>query len=411
MKIKSNYLFDCEIGIEKESLRVDENGRFAQTDHPFLGNPNIDRDFCENQVEIITNPVRSAKAAYNEIKRIHRYVLKELNKRGEYLWLFSNPPYFENDDEIKIAHFTDKLAYREDYRRYLADRYGKRKMLYSGIHYNFSFGRKYVEDLFTKSDETDFRVFKDKLYLELAKKTVAYSWFIVYLTAASPVFDRSFFTENVDYHLERYASARCSEIGYHNDFIPILDYSDIKHYIDSIKSYIDTRDIITERELYYPVRLKPRGANSIDNLSENGVNHIELRMIDHNPLSDAGIFEKDIAFLHMLMIYLLSLDDFDFTKYAQKAAIKKMYTAALYNAPGIKDEALALLSDMKDFFMERKNAGYEGVIDYQLRKLTIPDNRFATIIRKRFGNDFMRKGLDLSKEQSSQLSTRGRILT
>lgn len=405
MNLKSNYLFDCEIGIEKESLRVDENGRFAHTRHPFLGNPNIDRDFCENQVEIITNPIRSAKAAYNEIKKIHRYVLKELKNNNEYLWLFSNPPYFENDDEIKIAHFTDNLSYREDYRRYLAKRYGKRKMLYSGIHYNFSFGKSLLEDLFKKSGMSDFRTFKDKLYLELAKKTVAYSWFIVYLTAASPVFDSSFFTENADYHLERYASGRCSEIGYHNDFIPILDYSDIKHYIESIEQYITNKDITVESELYYPVRLKPRGANSLSNLSTNGVNHIELRMLDLNPLSDAGIFEEDIAFLHMLMIYLIGMDDFDFTGAAQESAIKKMHTAALYDAPGIRDEVLSMLTDMKDYFADRKYADYEGVIDYQLKKLTDPHNRYASIIRRKYGKDFTKNGLLLSKEQSANLYT------
>ena len=61
-------IFECNIGLEKESLRIDKNGRLAQTEHPFLGNPNIDRDFCENQVEIITNPAGSPHDAYLEIK-------------------------------------------------------------------------------------------------------------------------------------------------------------------------------------------------------------------------------------------------------------------------------------------------------------------------------------------------------
>ena len=46
--IKKN-VFKGFFGIEKESLRVDERGYLSHTRHPFVNNPNIDRDFCENQ--------------------------------------------------------------------------------------------------------------------------------------------------------------------------------------------------------------------------------------------------------------------------------------------------------------------------------------------------------------------------
>ena len=392
-----DYLFECEIGLEKESLRVDKNGRFAQTEHPFLGNPNIDRDFCENQVEIITTPMNSAKAAYDEIKRIRFFVQKELKKQEEYLWLFSNPPYFENEEEIPVAHFTGSLSHKEKYRRYLAEKYGKRKMLYSGIHYNFSFGSNLLNDLFRQSGEKDFQAFVDALYLELSKKVVNYSWLIVYLTAASPFFDSSFFTENAEAYLNRYASARCSEIGYRNHFIPILDYTDMKHYIASYKRYISNKEIISESELYYPVRLKPKGANSLITLEETGVNHIEFRMLDLNPLSEAGIFEEDIAFIHMLLIYLLAKEDFKFTPQDQKAAIERMHKAALYDDSDIKQPALEVLEDMLEFFEDKQNKDYADVINYQIKKITDSSNRYAEIIRKQFGDDYNQKGLMLAK--------------
>ena len=50
--IKS-HLGEAEFGIERESLRVTSSGALAQTKHPFGEHKNIDRDFCENQVEII----------------------------------------------------------------------------------------------------------------------------------------------------------------------------------------------------------------------------------------------------------------------------------------------------------------------------------------------------------------------
>ena len=47
---------------------------------------------------------------------------------------------------------------------------------------------------------------------------------------------------------------------------------------------------------HYPIRLKPRGANRLETLREQGVNHIELRMIDLNPLRKEGINVRDVKF-------------------------------------------------------------------------------------------------------------------
>ena len=52
-KYIKSHLGEAEFGIEKESLRVTSDGALAQTKHPFGEHRNIDRDFCENQVEII----------------------------------------------------------------------------------------------------------------------------------------------------------------------------------------------------------------------------------------------------------------------------------------------------------------------------------------------------------------------
>ena len=52
-----------KIGLERETLRVDENGRLAQTPHPLGDSQTFTRDFCENQVEIVTPPSDSAEEA------------------------------------------------------------------------------------------------------------------------------------------------------------------------------------------------------------------------------------------------------------------------------------------------------------------------------------------------------------
>lgn len=98
--------------------------------------------------------------------------------------------------------------------------------------------------------------------------------------------------------LHKYASARCSEIGYWNYFVPILKYNDLQ-------SYVDSGQVKAPAELYYPVRLKPIGENSLEHLTESVIHHIELRMLDLNPLDPAEIKKEDIHFLHYFIIYLL----------------------------------------------------------------------------------------------------------
>lgn len=152
-----------------------------------------------------------------------------------------------------------------------------------------------------------------------------YSWLIVYLTAASPIMDDSFFDDiaiGKDV-ITPFSSARCSEIGYWNEFTPILNYDSLESYVSGIQQYIADGLLKSASELYYPIRLKPLGANSIENLEKTGVNHIELRMLDLNPLSPVGFFKEDMDFLHMLILYLTSLEDGAFTESEQICASER----------------------------------------------------------------------------------------
>lgn len=47
-----NHILDGNFGLEKESLRVLENGTFSHTLHPLPEDEHIVKDFCENQTEI-----------------------------------------------------------------------------------------------------------------------------------------------------------------------------------------------------------------------------------------------------------------------------------------------------------------------------------------------------------------------
>lgn len=389
-----------EIGIEKECLRVTKDGRLAQTHHPFPeSDSNIDRDFCENQIEFISGIYTDTDALLVHLNELHDRVYDKLKDNDELLWSFSNPPFISSEDEIPIANFSEENKSRQLYRNYLADKYGKMKMVFSGIHYNFSFSEEFIR----QSD-----IDKDALYLDLAQKLVKYGWLIVYLTAASPLLDSSYIdhtalTKNDNY---RYSSVRCSQAGYWNDFIPILSYKSLGEYIDSINSYIKSGRLKSSSELYYPIRLKPKGKNSLEAL-KSGVNHIELRMLDLNPFSRVGILREDIDFIHLFILWLSSLESSTFSEREQIAAIKNIKKAALYDDSSVflnidgenlsTFDAAKMIMQNVSGFAYRYFPSFNEAVDFQLSKLENRSRRYADAVRDNFGRDYIKSGLKIAK--------------
>ncbi|MCD8356445.1 MAG: hypothetical protein LUE11_07745 [Clostridia bacterium] len=415
-----SYMFDGHFGLEKESLRVTQDGFLSHTGHPFPNDSNIDRDFCENQTELITEVADSVEEAWSQLAQLHTKAvrkLKYLETGREILWPFSNPPYVKGEKDILIAAFQGKLHGKEQYREYLAQKYGKKKMLFSGIHFNFSFSDELLQTGFSSSGGDNFRAYKDTIYMELAKKVTRYSWLIVYLTAASSVFDGSFFRDDAIGKTinKNYASARCSEIGYWNVFFPLLDYKNLQVYTQSIHDYIDAGQLREASELYYPVRLKPKGENSLRNLEQSGVNHLEVRTLDLNPLTSYGIELADLQFIHLLMLYLMSLDDQPFEDFEQKIAIQNVKRAAQYQedsiqietgwntAMPVRDAAMQTLEAMYQFYKDTGKTELLQIIEIQRRKLTQPEGRYAVQVRKRFGQNFVQQGVALAEAYAAEI--------
>lgn len=427
-----------EFGLEKESLRVDQNGYLSHTKHPFEQQDSITRDFCENQTELITAVFVNVDDVLSHLRQLQAKVLQtlqQLETGKEFMWPFSNPPYVKGENDIPIAQFEGEQAEKTQYRNYLAEKYGKRKMLFSGIHLNYSltdemlregyqeFTAK-IENQLSQDEIPTYQSYKNSFYMQLAQKVIRYSWLIVYLTAASPIMDASILEceeEGKDFRawekedLTRYASVRCGELGYWNDFIPVFEYENLETYIQSIEDYVNNGQLQSASELYYPVRLKPRGENSLERLRENGISHIELRMLDINPLSPIGLFKEDVEFLHYFMLYLLNQEDLEFTEEDQILAIKNEKQAAIFDdseifiqesdgsCKQIRKAALEILEDMESFYAELDSNKILKTIQYQKDKLLLPDNRYADRIRREFGTDYVKKGNSLAKEYAKEL--------
>lgn len=423
------YTLMAQIGLEKESLRITEDGRLAQTSHPFPLDPHLDVDFSENQMEIITGIQDSPAKVYDELYRLHQKVARELHHRPsgrEFLWPFSNPPYVEGYSENLPMQFQGENRWKTEYRCHLQRCYGTRLMLYSGIHFNFSFTEEFFHVLEAQG------IHRDSAYLNLAAWSTRYAWLIVYLFAASSVMDSSFTSTSETsgvlrmseantaagtFHDEvskKYSSPRCSEIGYWNTFDPILDYHDLLSYIRSICRYVEDGTLMYPAELYYPVRLKPSGRYSMEALEAQGVNHIEIRVIDENPYSPVGITCEDIQFLHLLMVFLMHQPLKDFSPQEQMQSLHDMKKAARYNDELPLSSGMSLRASAKDAlhriegffckgaFSQVERAYIRSTLDYQWQKFR-PGQRRAELVRKDFEDDYCQKGLALAREHSEAL--------
>ena len=349
------YALEGNFGLEREALRVTATGRMAQTPHPFPpDHPRIVRDFCENQTEINTGVQATAKAAVEELKEIDAALRAVIAQQGECLWPNSNPPPGLAEYEVVPAKFDGPLAGKSVYREYLAAKYGKQLMAYCGIHVNFSFGTRLVEEA---------RVKRDELYLHVAAQCVKWGWAIVALTAASP--------------RTSYASVRCSEIGYWNKFVPVLDFSSVRAYAKSVARYVQDGQLIAPSELYYPIRLKPRGPNSLLSLVENGIDHIEVRCVDLNPMTGGLVDVRDVEFIHLFFLWCAAQERETLT------AERQMESVAAFKAAARLDfdwtPVGELLERMDEFFS--CSAGWpsqvQRVLAFEAEKAYCPEKRYA----------------------------------
>ena len=408
-----SLLLKGNFGLEKESMRVKADGHLSHTPNPFPGHKNIVRDFSESQVEINTGIQPTPEAVIEELDSYNAVVqrtLRDLPER-EYLWPSSNPPYIINEADVPIAQFYGDLASKTAYREHLSHRYGRYKMTFSGIHFNYSFADELLEADFKLSGFESFREYKDQLYVGLAERAVAYGWLMTAVTAASPVMDMSYVEKGAFDHdlFMGFATVRCSELGYWNVFAPTFDYTDVDTYADSIQKYVDQGLIKYPSELYYPVRLKPPGENTLEGLHEKGVSHIELRMFDLNPLRRAGIEVKDVLFAQLLLVWLACTPRQPFGLKDQVQAIQNFKNAARYDLQTVKivvpdgtaftvvDAALNVIGFMEEFYGDYSPEVTE-CLRFEKDKFLHPESRYAWQIRQQAQAGFAKRALQLAKD-------------
>jgi len=335
-------------GIERETLRVDAQGRLARTPHPVqlgsaLTHAQITTDYAEALLEFITPAEHDISLALHRLDAIHRYAYTKLD--GELLWSQSMPCELPPEEEIEIAWYgTSNIGMlKHVYRRGLALRYGKAMQCIAGIHYNYSLPDELWKLLAQSEGIAEerrhaMRDFQSESYIAMIRNFRRYSWLLMYLFGASPALARGFLrgrehkleTLSDDTLFLPYAtSLRMSDLGYQNDA-----QSGLRPHENSLESYVtslmdavnrpyppyaevgtkkdgewvqlSTNILQIENEYYSTIRPKRvirTGERPVQALCNRGVQYIEVRCLDIDPYEPSGVALETGRFLDAFLLF------------------------------------------------------------------------------------------------------------
>ncbi|MCA0176064.1 MAG: glutamate--cysteine ligase [Proteobacteria bacterium] len=324
--ISPQRLLGMRRGIEKESLRVDAQGRLATTPHPAalgspLTHPNITTDFAEAQVELVTGVHATPQDCRGELVELHQTSLAAMGE--ERLWGYSMPCHLPDEAAIRLGQYGPSHIGQTKtiYRRGLANRYGRRMQTISGIHYNWSLPG-----------------LSDADYFALIRNVRRQIPLLLLLFGASPAVNACF-VEGLEHGLAPVApgalglpfatSLRMGRLGYQSDAQAGIGagYNHLGAYgeaieraltqpyppyarigtvdADGVWQQLTTSLLQIENEFYGVIRPKQpirRGERPLHALRERGVAYVELRSMDLDPFDPAGISEATMRVLDLFLL-------------------------------------------------------------------------------------------------------------
>jgi glutamate--cysteine ligase len=347
--VSTQHLFDAnQIGLEKESLRVNTTGGLAHTSHPeslgsALTHPYITTDYSEALVEFITPPFSKIADALQFLQNTQKFVYQNL--QHEILWATSMPCVVAGESSIPLARYGSSNAgtMKTVYRRGLGYRYGRVMQVIAGVHFNFSLADSFwpVYQVL-EQDRNSLQNFINHSYFAMIRNSQRFGWLVPYLFGASPAVCKSFlgdapttlaeFDESTYY--EPYAtSLRMGDIGYQNNKENETGikacYDDLDCYIDSLTCAIETpypgyeeigiekdgkylqlnANILQIENEYYstirPKQLLQGNEKPTRALAGRGVRYVELRSLDVNAYDPLGVNESQIYFLEAFLLFCL----------------------------------------------------------------------------------------------------------
>ena len=342
-RLPADEIMAGSFGIEWESLRAKDDGQLSLTPHPEvfgdkLTNPVVTTDFSESQIEIITPTFDTIDEAFDVFSLLSDIVNVSLPE-DEYLWFQSIPCILPYADQIPIAQYSEEGMSSQRYREDLARKYGFKKQMISGVHFNFSFSDEFLEHLYSIEDSgVSFRQFKNSVYLKVARNYLRYCWLIIYLTGCSIGTHETFSKDCIhlmdacdefgSYYSTRGPSFRNASCGYKNLEELYPSYASVEEFARDVNRFIDNGDLSEAKELYTQIRLKPKDpSDMLNSLVNDGIEYVEIRTLDINPFYKCGLVRHDMNFLHLFLIYMFIKDESDYADWQREAKINEENTA------------------------------------------------------------------------------------
>jgi glutamate--cysteine ligase len=452
-------------GVEKESLRVQQDGRLSHRPHPAklgsaLTHPYLTTDYSESLPEFVTAPRRSNWETLQFLCDLHAFVHRRLD--GELLWPASMPCVLNADQDIPIAYYgtSNPGLMKTVYRRGLGYRYGRSMQAIAGVHFNYSppadFWPAYREHRGRPESLQDFRSTE---LMALVRNYRRHAWLITYLFGASPALCKSFKPEGHELltELDRgtwYApfatSLRMSDLGYRNktqarlamsanslaDYIAGLRaavttmeprYADIGVVVDGEYRQLNANILQIENEYYSSIRPKPSKASAerpVVALRTHGVEYVEVRTLDLSPADPVGVNQNELRFMEALLLYCLLEDsppidaeeqreidrrDLDVAREGRRPSLELSVrgvrrTLADYG-PELVDgvaEVAALLDDEGD--------SYRAAVDVARQALQEPDRTPSALLLRDLAHEratFFEYALELARSHREYFLTLG----
>lgn len=372
-------------GIEREVLRVDENGDIAQTPHPryfgsALTHPYITTDFSEAQLELVTPTFDTEAGALGFLHKLHHVVHQGIP--NEYLWPCSSPCPLPDEENIPVGYYghSQEGRNRRLYRLGLIQRYGAKVQTLSGIHYNFSFHPdvwKELKQLFRPT--ADDKHWVSEVYLRMARNFLRMGWLNTYLFGCTPAVDKSFLDKghpllgqlkDGSYFGEHATSIRLSDLGYFgkvqqqcvislnhlNEYVndlkaatstPHPEYEKLAQFIGGEPQQLNSNVLQTMSEYYARIRPKARfedRSHPLDSLAKHGIAYLEVRAVDINPFNADGCLLGQFVFLHTFLIYALFKESPEISREQRVALTANQNKIALFG----RDPKVTLNRDGKE---------------------------------------------------------------
>ncbi|QCI25038.1 glutamate--cysteine ligase [Buchnera aphidicola (Rhopalosiphum padi)] len=459
LKNQPVILKDIFRGIERETLRIEKNGNFSNTKHPYLLGSSlthkwITTDFSENLLEFITPTSNSINYLLNFLNNLHSFVA--YNIQHERMWPFSIPYLYDKSTTIKIAQYGNSRLgkIKSLYRKGLKNRYGDLVNTISGIHYNFSLPKIFWKNRKKYEKNSDYISCG---YLNLIRNYYRFGWVITYLFGASPAISKHFlknkkheFKENIEniLYLPWSTSLRLSDIGYTKTPITELNimFNDLKSYIESLHKAINTPSkkfsdigiknkkgeflqlntniLQMESELYTLIRPKRKtnpGESLLEALGKRGIEYVEIRSLDINPFSSIGINKKQILILDLFLIwcalinapkmnkenFLVNNKNWDKIILEGRKPNQKIYINSKYETKTLIEIGETIFQDLKKIAKilddQSKNFEYQQACQETMLFFKNPELTYsAQFLKLIIKNGIKKTGLDLANKYHKQ---------